>query len=212
MNFGSFFFSILASDKARKRMHSINEIIGLGNTLASLMSTKMYHNQFHVEYMFRKANELHLRLTQEEKIAIFFHDAINRMTTRDESDSVYIMKGMLNSLMDLGFLKKADLDSAATLIHYTMVKPGMKCGKFGLKITNLDWAILGDTRERYDSYAFNIAVEAARNGYTQKKFKKGRIAFLKNTLKNKTIFTHPAFKRLNKQARANMKAELEKLK
>lgn len=211
-DFTTFFLRTLGSAKARKNPILCDEIKIVGFALYILIATKRYHNDRHVRYMFDKAKELGLKLTQEEKIAIFFHDAVNRMTTLDEIDSTYIMKGMLNTLMDLGSLKKADLSSVDTLICYTMVKPGMKSQKFGLKIANLDWAILGDKPSIYKEYADNIFTEGTKNGYKPRTFDRGRIKFLREVLSHKMIFTHPAFKHLDKQARKNMKAELRRLK
>jgi len=170
-------------------------------------SVRSYHNLTHLEALFSffDTYENDLAHPNEVAFAIFYHDIIYKIGARDNEE-----KSVEAAVVELTKLK---IDSSAigrisNLImatkHHNAITEDEKW------MVDLDLSILGQAKDRYESYAQNIRQEYRK--IPSILYKRGRKKVLQHFLNKDFIFQTDVFRnKFESTARINLESELNSL-
>lgn len=197
------------------------------NKIINAYLARPYHNLLHLAYMF---DMLKLYLKQSNpreqpdwleslEIAILLHDYVYEPTQPEaqpyynETASVSFVTSMTKEFMCYRHLNLPLISSLimATTHDDTYLAKTPEAEEPCQVIADLDLSILGTAdSSSWKNYTSGIRKEYA--AYSDEKYTKGRLAFLSSLLQKEQIFHTKFFnKMLEKQARENIKNEIERL-
>lgn len=171
-------------------------------------SKRHYHTIAHIETMVADLNEVKNKITDWDTtlLALFYHDIIYKISSNtNEEDSA---KLAMKRLSEIGYPEKK-------IVKCTNMILATKKHEFSDDIdtnyfTDSDLAILGKSSEVYQKYREQIRTEYYI--YPDLIYNSGRKKALQHFLQMKKIYkTESFFKKYEKQARINLKNELEQL-
>lgn len=170
--------------------------------------SRYYHNLEHLKYMAQKALEHKNDLNDPDTImfSIFYHDIVyNQIGQDNEKKSANIAENRLVSLgVPADKIYRCKEQIMATKDHHGRDENDTSY------LLDFDLAILGDTPENYKNYTKKIRSEYAI--YPDFLYKKGRKKVIRHFLDMDRIFkTDVFYKNYEKQARENLKTELQEL-
>jgi predicted metal-dependent HD superfamily phosphohydrolase len=171
-----------------------------------------YHNLEHLTEMFRVAGRLAPNTDDPAavQLAIWFHDAVYDSRAKDnESRSGELAVDLLGPIG----VPASTIERIVRLIRATahLDSSDPPADRDTATLLDADQAILGAAEERYARYANDIRKEY--DWVPAEDYRKGRAAVLSKFLARPRIFSHLLmFEEGETQARANMTAELAKLK
>ncbi|MCM1322679.1 MAG: pantetheine-phosphate adenylyltransferase [Acetobacter sp.] len=182
-------------------------------------TARSYHNLIHLAYMFNQLhiykqcnNRENIPIDENLYLAIFLHDYIHNVQPEahlqcNKQDSANTLHNWYKQQI---FIPHINALTVYRLIMATTHNQGTLTNQQKL-IADLDLSILGTADSAtYKAYADGIRKEYA--AYTDKEYKKGRLAFLFKLLKKKPLFhTHFFKERFEEQARKNITAEIRGL-
>lgn len=166
-----------------------------------LAADRSYHTIVHVNDIFRLVGEKRLDLSHEEKVAIYFHDAIYVVgkTPESEIQSANLMKSMLSAYpVNRDVINKAETIILATAKHLENV-PDNLCHRM------LDLDIAGLATQPHEFQSRSALIEKEIGSGNRDK----RAEFLRRFLSKSKLYY--VFGDLESQARTNMKRELHSL-
>jgi predicted metal-dependent HD superfamily phosphohydrolase len=164
-----------------------------------------YHNWHHIQQMISlwKIHKLELENSVEVLLAIFYHDAIYKVTRKDNEAKSAAM--VLNHLEKV---KNLDLENIKKLILATQFHMAKTNDEKWL--VDFDLHILGSNWEDYEFYAQNIRKEYGI--YPDFLYTPGRKKALKHFLEKEFIFQTKEFReKYEENARRNILKEISEL-
>lgn len=177
---------------------------------------RFYHTFEHIAEMLSLMKNFALPLENKQafKAAVLYHDCIYdpaRYRPKYESISNESQSAIIcfNALENFG-VKKDTARRARDLILMTEDHVAPEGDHEAALFLDLDMAILGMPRSRYEFYARGTAREFL-SVLTPDEYLQGRQAFLKGVLKRDAIFKTQEFTRMEIAARENIAWELENL-
>ncbi len=176
--------------------------------LAYDQPTRHYHSRHHLGDSLRRLRAVR-RLAREPllvELALWFHDAVYdaKRTDNEEQSARWAER----SLLEAG-ASSSMADIVVELILATRHDAAMPEGDAAL-LCDIDLAVLGATRSRYDEYEQAIRAEYAWVPAIQ--FREGRARILQNLLQRERIYvTEPFARRREDRARANLTRVLGEL-
>jgi predicted metal-dependent HD superfamily phosphohydrolase len=171
---------------------------------------RYYHNLYHLQNMFSQLNAYKDDILDLDtlKFAIWYHDIIYKSTKKDNEDkSVILAKTRLqSSKLDENRLEKVQKLIISTKNHKRILNENNDNAYF----LDLDLSILGTDWMIYEKYIHNIRKEY--KVYPNFMYNPARKKVLHHFLERDTLFFTEAFKtKFEKQARENLKKEIEQL-
>lgn len=168
-----------------------------------------YHNLQHLDECLALLDEYKSQAQQPAvlEIALWFHDVIYdpKAHGTNEQQSAELARSTLRAAhISEGIIKQAHQLIMLTQHHLPDDTPeaALMC--------DIDLAILGQNRERFQTYEQAIRAEYA--WVPEADYKKGRSQFLKTFLQRPHIYTTPVFQtRFEETARQNLQASIERL-
>ena len=166
---------------------------------------RKYHNLEHITRMLTRAEDIWVRLTDQQVLAIWYHDAIYDPKAEDnEEQSALIFEthaqesGM--DAQDIQLIKSIIID---TKTHYATSRESVY-------VLDLDLLGLADPYEQYVETGKKIRQEYSH--LTDSQWRTGRRKFLTRMLARNSIFNDPFIRRFfDDQARQNMMRDLKEL-
>lgn len=169
---------------------------------------RFYHTLSHLEYMFGQLENAWALITEKENVewAVFYHDLVYDPARHDNeersADSAFAL------LMSYGVKKKTCLTINKMILstknHETSADNNTNY------FLDADLSILGAEPDRYKIYAEDVRKEYS--AYSDNIFNAGRAGVIERFLKSERIFkTDLFYRKLEKQARENLKNELEQI-
>ncbi|QNM82894.1 phosphohydrolase [Sphingomonas sabuli] len=169
-----------------------------------------YHDERHLEDCLRELDWVHGLGGGETRLlkwAILWHDAVyepGRADNEDKSAELAMME------LERCGIAAADAAEVARLIRLTADHRAEDGDRLGQLLVSIDLAILGADPSRYADYVAAVRKEYA--AVDDDGWKNGRTRVLRQLLDADAIYPHPEFRsRLERQARANIQAELAAL-
>ncbi len=172
---------------------------------------RAYHNLEHIDALFKLVEKHQLKFDNPKAVylAIFLHDVVyesgrHYVAGASEKASAVWLREKLQEHIAPEVLNVAERLILATSSHFAFgTSSDFK------KFLDLDLAILGADQASYQKASQAIRQEYGE--FTQSEFNAGRSLFLKNRLERGPVFHTPEFQGYERQARANMRAELQEL-
>jgi predicted metal-dependent HD superfamily phosphohydrolase len=170
-------------------------------------NTRFYHNWEHIKAMIKGLYDYPEEINDilSIELAIWFHDAVYIPLRKDnESRSAKFFYEQLSLYLPIERVQKVMSYIEATKNHSKTTDRDLQT------LLDLDLAILGQSKNVYQNYSNQIREEF---GYVPNfLYKRGRKLVLKNVLDRPIIYQTSFFnERLEKQARENIKDELDNL-
>lgn len=135
--------------------------------------------------------------------ALFFHDAVYDARAKDSEER---SAALAREALGRAGVAQARLDRIEELILATRHAAAPKAGDEAL-VVDLDLAILGAERERFDRYEAGVRKEYAH--LSDETFHRGRAQFLERLLARERLFATEALReRFEAKARANLERSL----
>lgn len=179
-----------------KNIFSMRESSSEGYDIGSCLFTAMcvgrtfYHTPYHVMNIFYTADSMGIELNADERLAIWFHDAIYRAGSNENEDqSVRFMESLLHYISDVNILCGAKLIIEDTARHLT-VKPVYE---HSCRMMDLDMSGFAASEESFKIQNECIEKEFLENGYSERDVLKGRLAFLERLDSKDTIYRTERF-------------------
>jgi predicted metal-dependent HD superfamily phosphohydrolase len=177
--------------------------LGIVTAMGQLMSTtdRFYHTLVHINDIFRVVGAKKINLTDAERLAIYFHDAIYVVgqTPESEIQSANLMKSLLSAYpVNRNVIKDAEEMILATAKHLEDV-PDNRVHR----VLDLDIAGLGTQPHEYASRSELIGLEIGTANNAK------RVEFLKRFLAKSKLYY--IFGELEIEARTNMRREISSL-
>ncbi|MDO6391211.1 hypothetical protein Q4E40_13815 [Pontibacter sp. BT731] len=166
-----------------------------------------YHNLDHIAYMLELADRYKVESTEFDLLlfAIFYHDIVYKSSHSDNEEQSAVMAEA--RLRRLG-IPESDISMVKEMIIATKAHQEHTNGLINL-LLDLDLAILGADKERYDRYSLGVRKEYSI--YPELIYKPGRRKVLQHFLSQDQIYKTPAFqKEFEENAEANLQRELER--
>lgn len=178
--------------------------IGIATALCQLMSTteRFYHTIVHINDIYRLVGAKQIQLTEAERLAILFHDAVYVVgkTPESEIQSANLMKAFLSAYpIKHNVLKEAEEIILATARHTENVEDTKV-----QRVLDLDLSGFASAPHEFTSRNELITLEIGF-GNNEK-----RAAFLQKFLDKPRIFYQLGD--LEQQARSNIRREIQLLK
>ncbi|MFP4844377.1 hypothetical protein [Winogradskyella sp. PE311] len=169
-----------------------------------------YHNLYHLQNMFSQLNDYKDDILDLDtlKFAIWYHDIIYKSTKKDNEDKSTILakKRLQSSKLDENRLEKVQKLIISTKNHKLILNENND----NAYLLDLDLSILGTDWLIYEKYISDIRKEY--KVYPNFMYNPVRKKVLYHFLKRDTLFFTEAFKaKYEKQARENLKKEIEQL-
>lgn len=184
----------------------------LWETIKSQYTSKNrhYHNFSHLYNMFLQLEDIKMEIEDLDslKFAIWFHDIIYKSTNKDneEQSATFAENGLKSIDFDDLRLKKVKKLIISTKKHDLVLVENYD----NAYLLDLDLSILGTDWEAYKRYIQNIRKEYRI--YPNILYKPGRKKVLNHFLERDSLFFTERFKtKFEKQARENLKKEIEML-
>jgi predicted metal-dependent HD superfamily phosphohydrolase len=184
---------------------------------ASMVHDKVhYHTPVHVLYLLAFAQENKVELQNWEKLAIFFHDAIYRPGAKinnNEHSSASLLEVLLN---DTG-VEREDILDACSAIHQTANHLSDDIKEKYWNVMDLDLSGFAANPSPFNLQNQLIEKEFRQAnkknyGYTLEQFLTGRIEFLTNLKKRKSLYHTELFKttlRMEEKAQINLDNQIK---
>lgn len=170
-----------------------------------------YHTLTHLSAIFKDLDGLSLDQNSPSThcihFAVWFHDIIYKTgSTDNEKESAKFAENALNSLS----MPAEMIEKVVYMIECTEKHNNPNQDESTQIFLDADMAIIGASEDVYERYTDKIKKEFAN--VPRSLYQQGRKRFIENTLKAERIFrTDYFFSRYEKQARINLKKELQKL-
>ena len=170
---------------------------------------RFYHNFNHIKTMLEEADRYDVELSEEQYLAILFHDVIyNPHSTTNEEDSCDVFNDYVFGLKAVSF----DAKLVRQIIMDTKY-PFISTCKESQIIHDLDFLSFGRTEEQYKRDIKLLEWEYTYPNNTQKMindFYHKRLAFLKG-LQERQIYYTKTFKHLENRAKFNICEDIDLL-
>lgn len=169
-----------------------------------------YHNHIHVLSMFQFAEKYNIDLTDNDKIAILYHDSVYYPGSKsnEEYSALYMQANLRH------YISADDIDTIENIILDTKKFMGEDCHPESQTVLDLDLSgFIYDDQSR-DIIAKNICNEMWTTPQLEdlKKYYLGRIKFLEAISEKGYIFRTEFFKKYDDLAIENIKKEIEDCK
>lgn len=169
---------------------------------------RAYHNERHLQDIFYMAQDLNLMLSENQKLAILYHDIVYIPgNPTNEELSVMLMKTHIaqHPVAFKAAWPNVDVKKVSQIILDT--KSHKATIDESRVVLDLDMAIMAANPERYAEYVEEIKREFAQ--FAGPQFNAGRKQFLESLLAQEEIFiTDPFWRELENNARNNIEREL----
>ena len=187
-------------------MSSMQHAVNLVKVTRAYMEThRQYHNLNHILRMFTMAREHKRELTDEQVVAIWYHDIIyDPQATNNEEMSAIVAGEDIGELCacphSLGVIQQIIRDTENHIPNHPMSK----------LVIDLDLAGLGDPEDQY--LATGKLVRAEYSHLSDKQWAEGRVKFLERFIGRRQIFyTEWGLEHFERNAFNNMTKELWKI-
>ncbi len=172
-----------------------------------------YHTWDHIKQMLTALDEIEASLTDRDATlyAVYYHDAVyNVPSSTNEEDSAALFASDAAERVDQRTIEKTTSFIIATKTHATDEAIAQDEQEDYRCFLDIDMSILGAKADEYNDYAENVRKEYAIIPDTL--YTEGRKQILQGFLEKDRIFlTDHFYGRLERAARANITAEIEKL-
>lgn len=183
----------------------------ISEALFNMMKDNRYHNFYHIFNMINFAETNNIKLSSEELLAIFFHDAVvynyPKKNLSNEEASAMFMKAVLFPFASEGFLKNVSdiiLDTAKYL------EPDSEVSRKSFKVMDLDLSSFASDHFGEDC----VMIEEEFNHIEIFRFREGRLALLKkfyDKAKANTLYRTEDMKKFNSVALENLEKQMNLL-
>jgi predicted metal-dependent HD superfamily phosphohydrolase len=199
-----------------KNIFSMRDTSSEGYDIGSCLFTAMcvgrtfYHTPYHVMNIFHTADSMGIALNADERLAIWFHDAIYRAGSKEnETQSVLFMESLLHYISDVNIMCGAKLIIEDTARHLDD-KPVYSHSS---RMMDLDMAGFAADEESFAIQNDCIEKEFLENGYSFVDVIRGRINFLEALQsKDKIYRTEQFIDTMEKRARENISMLIDQTK
>ena len=196
-----------------------NYTTSIGECLYASMITPWvtYHTPIHTMNMFTFTNEHKIELSNEELLAIFFHDAIYRPGSKvNEANSSLFMESLL---VDTG-ISTNSLTLASNIIKDTAYHISGEIQKESELVMDIDVSGFAATPGQFAFQSKLIEYEFQRSPhrsdeivYSLEQFLTGRLAFLEKLKSKKSLYRTPFFmSKFEKKAQLNISNAISEVK
>ena len=169
---------------------------------------RFYHTWDHIEYMFRIARDNGVLINPDSPLwfAIVYHDIIYdpKCYNNEERSGQLAVDRNQDWKMNFEHVRNLILVTKTHLINNELVEKDIQA-----TLIDLDLAILGDTPEVYQDYVIKVQKEYAHA--TGEEWREGRSKWIRSMLKKDSIFYTEWGRKLEKQARENLRYELHNI-
>ena len=169
---------------------------------------RAYHTMAHIEHCLAEFDEARAIIGAPDVVeaALWYHDAIYnpRANNNEEESALLATAALTRADLSTGFVVLVQCCILAT--RHDVAPTSAE----GMIVVDIDLAILGQSKERFDEYEWQIRLEY--NWVPEEAFRKGRAAILQQFLARPTIYHTPHFQaKYEGQARENLARSLEQL-
>lgn len=168
---------------------------------------RYYHNLNHIVRMFNIAKEHDIHLTEEQVMAIWFHDYVYNVPRSDISNEK-LSASVALSYMEYGNYDNTFIEDVVTIIEDTeREEPTIQLSNI---VIDLDLYDLHDNLKYIEN---GKLIRKEYSCFSDKEFINGRISWINSMLKRKSIYVSDRFNNsvMNNAVIENLKKDLKRL-